>query len=139
MLIDRHICCHPWVILIIDVILNLLVNASSFCHWNNDNKAYSIYVFTTKDKSLTSSDGNATMPGAPWSEKYTNTWSFGPLKRNRTNNIHSHMWPTPIKPAVSRQSTCWDTGKQIHMSKISRKQRNVHWLFVGETFSEYDE
>lgn len=32
-------------------------------------------------KVLTSSLGNARIPGAPWSVKYTNTWSLGPLPR----------------------------------------------------------
>lgn len=34
-------------------------------------------------KVLTSSLGNARIPGAPWSVKYTNTWSLGPLPRQR--------------------------------------------------------
>lgn len=29
---------------------------------------------------LTVPDGKATRPGAPWSVKYTKTWSLGPLK-----------------------------------------------------------
>ena len=57
-----------------------------------------------------------------------------------STSTNQNMWPTPIKPAVSRQNTVWDTG-QKNMSQNNRKQRNFqekYLVFMGETLSEYD-
>lgn len=69
-------------------------------------------LYRKRTKALTSSLGNARIPGAPWSVKYTNTWSSGPL-----TNKHKYITSKPVRPgdsqhAMSQYYTHWFSETQ---------------------------
>lgn len=58
-------------------------------------------------KVLTSSLGNARIPGAPWSVKYTNTWSLGPLPRQPEQRC---ITPPPDSRRIGFLISCFNSA-----------------------------